>query len=62
VSFRDAATNILALYRTALFNANTPAGVWQSLAVTNQLNPTNGAIIGAATNLVAPAGATFVRQ
>ena len=61
VSFRDASVNVLSLYRTALINASTPAGVWLNLAVTNQLDPGNSAVTGSVTNLVAPANASFVR-
>jgi beta-glucanase (GH16 family) len=60
VSFRNA-TNVLALYRTALINTNTPEGIWLNLAVTNRLNPTNSAVIGSVTNLVAPTNTSFVR-
>lgn len=61
VSFRGAAENLLAMYRTAIISSTTPAGVWLNLAVTNQLDLSTFAIIGSATNLVAPAGTTFVR-
>ncbi|MGN6552620.1 MAG: family 16 glycosylhydrolase [Verrucomicrobiota bacterium] len=62
VSFRDAAANILELYRTPLMDANSPAGVWLNLPVTNQVNPANGALIGTTSNLIAPSGTAFVRQ
>lgn len=61
VSFRNAAENILAMYRTAIINSSTPAGVWLNLAVTNQLNLSSYAVTGSVTHLVAPAGSTFVR-
>jgi beta-glucanase (GH16 family) len=61
VSFRDVSAAVLAMYRTALINNSTPAGAWLNLAVTNQLNPANNAVIGSVTNLVAPVGASFVR-
>ena len=61
VSFRDASTTVLSLYRTALVNASTPAGVWLNLAVTTQLNPGNSAVTGSVTNLVSPPNASFVR-
>jgi beta-glucanase (GH16 family) len=61
VSFRDASSNVLTLYRTALINTNTPSGAWLNLAVTNQLNPATSAVIGSVTNLVAPANTSFVR-
>ena len=61
VSFRNAAENILAMYRTGIINASSPAGVWLNLAVTNQLDLSTYAVTGAVTNLIAPAGTTFVR-
>ncbi len=61
ISFRDASSNILGLYRTTLVNTNTPAGAWLNLAVTNQFNPATFALIGSVTNLVAPASTSFVR-
>jgi hypothetical protein len=36
--------------------------VWLKLAITNQLNPVTGAVIGSATNLVAPPNTAMVRQ
>ena len=61
VSFRDPSANVLSLYRTALISSNTPASVWINLAVTNQINPANSAVIGSVINLVAPAGTTVAR-
>ena len=61
VSFRDAAANLLSLYRTAAITPATPAGVWINLAVTNQFNPTNYSLIGPAPSLIAPVGTTFAR-
>ena len=61
VSFRDAAANMLGLYRTTTLASNIVAGAWLNLAITNQFNPTTFALIGAVTNLVAPAGTTLVR-
>ena len=61
ISFRDAATNVLSLYRSAYVTTNTPPGLWLNFAVTNQYNPASFALIGSATNLVAPANASFAR-
>lgn len=61
VSFRDSATNMLALYRSAVISTATPTGVWLYLPVTNQFNPANFSLIGSVTNLLAPTGTTFAR-
>lgn len=61
VSFRDTLATVLSLYRTAVITSTTTAGVWLNLAVTNQLNPTNSAVIGSVTNLIAPIGTTSLR-
>jgi beta-glucanase (GH16 family) len=67
VTFRDAGANVLALYRSALITTNTiatrsfPASTWINLPVTNQYNPSTFAITNHTTNLVAPAGTSFVR-
>lgn len=61
ISFRDASANVLSLYRSAYVTTNTPPGLWLNLAVTNQYNPSNFALIGSATNLVAPANTSFAR-
>jgi len=61
ISFHDASSNVLALYRSAPVTPSTPPGLWLDFPVTNQLNPTTFAIIGSATNLVAPAKTSFVR-
>jgi hypothetical protein len=44
-----------------VINTNTPGGVWLNLSITNQLDPATFAVIGAVTNLVAPAGAASAR-
>jgi hypothetical protein len=51
----------LSLYRSTPVTTNTPPGLWLNFPVTNQFNPANFALIGSATNLVAPANTTFVR-
>jgi beta-glucanase (GH16 family) len=61
VTFRDAATNVLGLYRSTAINTNTAIGVWLDLAVTNQFDPSTFTVIGSVTNLVAPAGTAFAR-
>lgn len=67
VSFRDAAGNILALYRSASINTNTlangslPKGQWNNLAVTNQYDPSNSQLTNTVTQLVAPPGTYFLR-
>lgn len=61
ITFRDAATNLLALYRSATVTASTPTNLWLNFPVTNQFNSSTFALIGPATNLVAPASTSFVR-
>jgi beta-glucanase (GH16 family) len=56
VSFRNAASTVLGLYRTACITNSTPPGVWLRLAVTNQLNPATSAVTGSVARLVAPVG------
>ena len=46
VSFRDAASNLLSLYRSTPVTASTPPGLWLNYAVTNQFNPTTYAANG----------------
>lgn len=67
VTFRDAAANVLALYRSTLINTNViakglfPKSTWQHLYITNQYNPTTYVITNTTSQLVAPAGTSFVR-
>jgi beta-glucanase (GH16 family) len=67
VTFRDAGGNVLALYRSSLITTNTiasgafPVNTWINLSVTNQYNPTTYLFANSVTNLVAPAGTSFVR-
>jgi beta-glucanase (GH16 family) len=67
VTFRDACTNVLALYRSALITTNAiatgafPKSSWIDLAVTNQYDPAAGTITNSTVALVAPAGTSFVR-
>jgi beta-glucanase (GH16 family) len=61
VSFRDLSSNVLSLYRSAVVDPTSAPGTWLNLAITNQFNPTTFALIGTATNLIAPSGTAFVR-
>ena len=67
VSFRDAAGNILALYRSALISANSiaagsfPHNKWTLLQVTNQYNPVTFAITNQTSLLVAPPNTAYAR-
>jgi len=67
VSFRDAAGNTLALYRSAVVTANSistgafAAGAWHDLAVTNQYDPGSYQITNTVSRLVAPAGTVYLR-
>ncbi|MDB6023450.1 MAG: hypothetical protein JWQ04_3307 [Pedosphaera sp.] len=67
VSFRDASTAILGLYRSALITTNSiatgtfPLDTWVHLPVTNQYDPNLFVLTNTVTSLVAPAGTAFVR-
>lgn len=67
VTFRDATSKILALYRSATITTNAiasgafPKNTWVHLAVTNQLNPNTFAITNTTPTLTAPAGTHYVR-
>ena len=74
VSFRDAANNALALYRSVVVTGNNLASfggtnTWFDLQITNQCSFTNasaqillpGTVANTVTNLVAPAGTAYVR-
>ncbi len=74
VSFRDAAYNTLALYRSDIVSGTNIANygglsTWFNLQITNQCSYTNGSalilspgtVINTVTNLVAPAGTAYVR-
>jgi hypothetical protein len=64
VTFRDAGNNILALYRSALFNTNYNdyTNTWIDFPITNicQTNPPY-TVIGSTNQLVAPPGTVTVR-
>lgn len=67
VSFRDAAGNMLSLYRSSLIATNAiatgafPKNAWADLGVTNQYDPNTLQATGTVRTLVAPAGTYFVR-
>ncbi len=62
VTFRDAAANMLALYRSSLITTNSiPRNTWLNLPVTNQYNPNTFSLTNTAKTLVAPPGTCFVR-
>jgi beta-glucanase (GH16 family) len=67
VTFRDAAANVLGLYRSALITTNAiatgafPVNTWIDLPVTNQYNPGTYVVTNFTSQLVAPAGTHFVR-
>jgi hypothetical protein len=61
VSFRDAATNILALNRSPLITSNTAPGGWMEFSVTNQIDPVTFATIGSSAQLLSPTNTSFVR-
>ncbi|MEY4384935.1 MAG: hypothetical protein RLY20_218 [Verrucomicrobiota bacterium] len=61
ISFRDANSNLLSMFRSAAITSNSVAGAWNYLPVTNQLNTTTFLTTGFVTNFVAPAGTSFAR-
>lgn len=67
VTFRDAAANILALYRSALITTNSiatgsfPEGRWNNLPLTNQYDPNTFQVTNTPSQIVAPAGTLFLR-
>jgi beta-glucanase (GH16 family) len=61
VSFRNASSAVLTAYRSAPVNTSTPPGLWWPLAVTNQIVPGTGAVLGPVANLAAPPNTASVR-
>ncbi|MEP6664701.1 MAG: family 16 glycosylhydrolase, partial [Verrucomicrobiota bacterium] len=61
VTFRDVNSTALRLFRSAIFDTNTPVGLWHNLGITNEYDPVTFAFIGTVTNLVAPTGTAFAR-
>ena len=61
ISYRDASTNVLSLYRSTPITTNTPPGLWLNFPVTNQFDPVSFNYLGSVSNLIAPAKTSFVR-
>ena len=67
ISFRDAAGNSLALYRSAVITTNLiatgafPKSHWVNLPITNQYDPGTYQLTGSVSKIVAPAGTIFLR-
>lgn len=62
VSFRDANSAMLALYRSSTITTNNfPKNTWINLPVTNQYNPNTYSLTNTAKTLIAPVGTYFVR-
>ena len=62
VSFRDSANNILALYKSAVFDSTSPQSTWVVSPVTNVCDIGNNyAVTGSVSTLEAPPGTAVVR-
>jgi hypothetical protein len=61
VKFLDLNTNILALYKSAVFDGAWDADVWYTMPVTNECDVTTTLPTNSVTTLVAPAGTVRVR-
>ncbi len=61
VTFRDATNNVLALYKSAVFDGAWAAETWFTMPVTNQCDLTTALPTNSVTTLVAPAGAVKAR-
>jgi hypothetical protein len=61
VTFRDAANNVLALYKSAVFDGSWAADTWFEMPITNQCDLVTGLPTGSVTTLVAPAGTVKAR-
>jgi beta-glucanase (GH16 family) len=67
VTFRDATTNVIGLYRTFLITTNAitsgafPTNAWIHLPITNQYDPILMVVTNTPTSLTAPAGTVFMR-
>lgn len=67
ISFRDAAGNMLSLYRSAIISAAAiatgafPKDQWNLLAITNQYDPGTYQVTNPVNQLVAPANTAYVR-
>ena len=62
VTFRDASSNILALYRSAFYDGTSfEADTWYELPITNAVDVANGTVTNTVTTFTAPAGTAFAR-
>ncbi len=61
VTFRDAASTVLALYRSGIFDSSYGADTWVELPITNQCDPATGLATNTVTSFTAPVGTTIAR-
>jgi hypothetical protein len=61
VTFRDAANNVLALYKSAVFDGAWNPDEWFAMPVTNECDIATGLPTNSVATLLAPAGTTKVR-
>jgi len=61
VTFQDAANNVLAVYKSAVFDGNWDPDVWFAMPITNECDVATGIPTNFVTTLVAPAGTTKAR-
>jgi hypothetical protein len=61
VTFRDAANNVLALYKSAVFDSAASADTWYDMQITNQCDLVTTLPVSSVTSLVAPEGTAKVR-
>jgi hypothetical protein len=62
VTFRDAGNNVLALYKSAIFDGSWAADEWFWMPITNQCDVTTGLPVASVTTLAAPAGTVKARH
>jgi hypothetical protein len=61
VTLRDSANNVLALYKSAVFDGSWDADTWFAMPVTNQCDLATGLPTNSVTTFVAPAGTVKAR-
>lgn len=61
VTFRDSGNNVLALYKSAVFDGLWDADTWFAMAVTNECDLATGLPTNSVTTFVAPAGTVKAR-
>lgn len=62
VTFRDAAANILGLYRSAFYDGTSfEADTWYELPITNAVDVATGAVTNTVTTFTAPTGTAYAR-